>query len=303
MEKAQENILETVGNTPMLRFDGIFAKCEYANPSGSIKARMISFFVERAENEGLIKPGDTLVEATSGNTGNALAMVAAAKGYKALVLMPKGYSSERVAICRAYGAEVRFVGHFQLQEAVAEAKRLNEQEGYWCPMQFENPWNTEANFSWLGQEVVDQLPEDVTIDAIVQGVGTGGTLIGVGRALREKHNADIKLFAIEPAESKTLDKGEVGQHMIEGIADGFVPPILERNMDQVTEIVPVKSSDAVEMMKRLAKEKGILAGVSSGANFLVAQQLIEKYPDINNVLTFFCDAGEKYLMQYYGGGD
>lgn len=296
-----KNILKTIGNTPLFEFDGILIKCEYANPSGSIKARMMTYIVERAEQEGLIRPGDTLVEATSGNTGNALAFVAAAKGYKALVLMPRGYSAERAAISRAYGAEVKFVGHFSLEEAVKEAKRLGEQEGYYCPMQFENPWNTEANFLWLGQEIVDEIPDGVTIDAVVQGVGTGGTLIGVGRALREKHNADVKLFAVQPQECKTLDKGEVKKHMIEGIADGFVPAIFQRNRSSVTDIISIKGVDAVDMMKKLAKDYGILVGVSSGANFLAAKMIRDKYPEISNVLTFFCDAGEKYLLQYYGG--
>jgi len=296
------NVGDLIGNTPLLQMDGIYVKCEFMNPSGSIKARMMKHFIDTAETEGLLKPGDTIVEATSGNTGNALAMLAAAKGYRALVLMPKGYSQERIAICRAYGAEVRFVGHFQLGEAVEEAKRLGKQEGFWCPCQFENQWNIDENSQWLGPEILDQLPEDTTIDAIIQGVGTGGTLIGVGEALRDKHNADIKLFAIEPAESRTIGRGEVGQHLIEGISDGFVPPILERNRELVDEVVVVKSEKAVATMKMLAAQYGILVGVSSGANFFAAKQILKTHPDIKTVLTFFCDAGEKYLMQYFGGG-
>lgn len=292
-------ILETIGNTPLLNIDGTLVKCEYMNPSGSIKARMVSYFIERAEEEGLITPGDTLVEATSGNTGNALAMVGAAKGYKVLILMPQGYTHERMAISKAYGAELRYVGDFHLNEAVAMAKALGEQDGHWCPCQFENEWNIDENARWLGPEIIKQLPEGVTVDAIVQGVGTGGTLVGVGRAMRENHNPDVKLIAVEPTESSTISTGLVGKHMIEGIADGFVPPILRRNLDLVDEVITIKSQDAVDSMRRLASEKGFLVGSSSGANLLAAEAVRRRHPELKTVLTFFCDEGEKYLLQYY----
>lgn len=295
----ENSVLDTVGRTPLLRIDGLFVKCEYMNPSGSIKARMMKYFVERAEKEGAIKPGDTIVEATSGNTGNALAMVCAAKGYKALVLMPEGFSKERIHMSRAYGAEVRFVGRYQLNEAVAEAKRLGEQPGFFCPRQFDNEWNIEENAEWLGAEIVAQLPPDVRIDAVVQGVGTGGTLIGVGKALRRHHNANVKLFAVEPAESRTISRGEIGHHLIEGISDGFIPPLLERNMQEVDGVIDIESNQSVECMKMLARTKGFLVGVSSGANFLAAKKIIKDNPSIRTVLTFFCDEGEKYLSQYY----
>ena len=222
------SILDAIGDTPMLEVEGIYCKLEYLNPSGSIKARIAKYMVERAEDEGLLKHGDTIVEATSGNTGNALSMVAAVKGYRMLVVMPEGMSGERVAISRAFGAEVMEVGHFHVNEALAKAKELGQEPGYFCPAQFESEWNVEENRIWLGPEILSQLPEGVVPDAIVMGVGTGGTLIGVGQAFREV-NPDVKLFAMEPSESSTILCGEMGDHLIEGISDGFVPGIFERH--------------------------------------------------------------------------
>ena len=223
-----ESVLDAIGDTPMLEIEGIYCKLEYLNPSGSIKARIAKYMVERAEDEGLLKPGDTIVEATSGNTGNALSMVAAVKGYKMLVVMPEGMTGERVAISRAFGAEVLQVGHFHVDEALAKARELGQQDGYFCPSQFESEWNVEENRIWLGPEILAQLPEGKVPDALVMGVGTGGTLVGVGQAFREV-NPKVKLFAMEPSESKTLLCGEIGEHLIEGIADGFVPGIFERH--------------------------------------------------------------------------
>src|SRR5215208_1606793 len=179
-----ESVLDAIGDTPML------------------------------EIEGLLSPGDTIVEATSGNTGNALSMVAAVKGYRMLVVMPEGMTGERVAISRAFGADVLQVGHFHVDEALAKAKELGQEPGYFCPAQFESEWNVEENRVWLGPEILAQLPEGVVPDAIVMGVGTGGTLIGVGQAFREVNPA-VKLFAMEPSESSTILCGEVGDHLIE----------------------------------------------------------------------------------------
>src|SRR5918996_1352802 len=184
-------ILDAIGNTPMLEVEGIYCKLEFLNPSGSVKARIAKYMIERAEDEGLLKHGDTIVEATSGNTGNALSMVAAVKGYRMLVVMPEGMSGERVAISRAFGAEVLQVGHFHVDEALKKAKELGRQDGYFCPSQFESEWNVEENRVWLGPETLAQLPEGAVPDALVMGVGTGGTLIGVGQAFREV-NRDVK---------------------------------------------------------------------------------------------------------------
>lgn len=297
----RKNILEQIGNTPLFALcNGIYAKGEFLNPSGSIKARMAHYMIERAEEEGLLKPGDTIVEATSGNTGNAMSMVAAAKGYKMLVLMPSGYTNERTLISRGFGADIRYVGHFQVNEARQEALELGQKDGYYCPAQFDSEWNVEENRNWLGQEIIKQLDElGLKIDAIVQGVGTGGTLIGNAMALKEHHNPDLKVFAMEPSESKTLACCMVADHKIEGISDGFVPTIYQRHSNLVDEVISVNSQIAIEETKRLCADKGIFVGPSSGANYFAARHIKEHYPDIGNVLTFLCDRGEKYLSMLF----
>ncbi len=296
------SILDAVGDTPMLELDGIYCKLEYLNPSGSVKARIAKYMIERAEDEGILKHGDTIVEATSGNTGNALSMVAAVKGYRMLVVMPEGMSGERVAISRAFGAEVLQLGHFQVDEAFAKAKELGAEPGYFCPSQFENEWNVEENRTWLGPEILAQLPEGVVPDTLVMGVGTGGTLVGVGQAFREV-NPDVRLFAIEPSESSTILCGEVGEHLIEGIADGFVPGIFQRHQKLVNDTLAVDSEEAVEEMRRLAKRHGLFVGPSSGANFIAARKVRESYPEIKNVVTLFCDEGEKYIQDHFAKKD
>jgi cysteine synthase len=296
------SILDAIGNTPMLQVEGIYCKLEYLNPSGSIKARVAKYMVERAENEGLLRPGDTIVEATSGNTGNALSMVAAVKGYRMLVVMPEGMSGERVAISRAFGAEVMEVGHFHVNEALAKAKELGQEPGYFCPAQFESEWNVEENRIWLGPEILAQLPEGVVPDALVMGVGTGGTLIGVGQAFREV-NPRVKLFAMEPSESSTIMCGEVGDHLIEGIADGFVPGIFQRHRDLVDTALTVDSEEAVEEMRRLARKCGLFVGPSSGANLIATRKVRESYPELETVVTLFCDEGEKYISDHFAERD
>ncbi|MEO0438172.1 MAG: cysteine synthase family protein [Pseudomonadota bacterium] len=290
------SILDAIGNTPLLSVDdGIIAKCEYLNPSGSIKARMAKYMIERAEAEGLLKPGDTIVEATSGNTGNAMSMIAAVKGYKMLVLLPRGYSSERMQISKGFGAEIRFVGHFQVDEALEEAKLIGEQDGFYNPAQFDNEWNVEENRTWLAQEIVSQLPDDVTIDAVVQGVGTGGTLVGVSQGLRQLHNPELKAFAMEPTESRIIECCLVADHKIEGIADGFVPTIYERHRHSVDGIVHVTGKAAFDCAHEMAKEQGLFVGPSSGANLWAARTVRDQHPEIKTVLTFMCDKAEKYL--------
>jgi cysteine synthase len=293
-----ESILDAIGDTPMLEIEGIYCKLEYLNPSGSIKARIAKYMVERAEREGLLSPGDTIVEATSGNTGNALSMVAAVKGYRMLVVMPEGMTGERVAISRAFGAEVLQVGHFHVDEALAKAKELGRQDGYFCPSQFESEWNVEENRVWLGPEILAQLPEGTVPDALVMGVGTGGTLVGVGQAFREV-NPRVKLFAMEPSESATILCGEVGEHLIEGIADGFVPGIFQRHQRLVDTTLTVDSGEAVESMKDLARRYGLFVGPSSGANMIAARKIRESYPELETFVTLFCDEGEKYIADHF----
>jgi cysteine synthase A len=293
-----ESVLDAIGDTPMLEIEGIYCKLEYLNPSGSIKARIAKYMVEKAEREGLLAEGDTIVEATSGNTGNALSMVAAVKGYRMLVVMPEGMTGERVAISRAFGAEVLQVGHFHVDEALAKAKELGRQPGYFCPAQFESEWNVEENRVWLGPEILTQLPEGAIPDALVMGVGTGGTLVGVGQAFREV-NPRVKLFAMEPSESATILCGEVGEHLIEGIADGFVPGIFSRHERLVDTTLTVNSGEAVDAMRYLAKQYGLFVGPSSGANLIAARKVRETYPELKTIVTLFCDEGEKYIQDHF----
>lgn len=296
------NILDAIGDTPLVQIDGIYAKLEFLNPSGSIKARIAAYMIERAEQSGLLKPGDTIVEATSGNTGNALAMVAAVKGYKMLVVMPEGLSSERVAISRAYGAQVMFCGHFHVNDALSKARDLGRKPGYFAPSQFESEWNVEENRSILGPEILAQLPPGIVPDALVAGVGTGGTLIGVGQAFRSV-NPKVRLFAMEPSESCTLLCGEIGMHQIEGISDGFVPGIFQRHGDLVDEMLSVSSTDAIDAMTWLARNHGLFCGPSSGAHLLAARRVRERYPELKTVITLFCDEGEKYLHEHFMRAD
>jgi cysteine synthase len=300
--RISNSILDAIGNTPMLEVEGIYCKLEYLNPSGSIKARIAKYMVERAEDEGLLRPGDTIVEATSGNTGNALSMVAAVKGYRMLVVMPEGMSGERVAISRAFGAEVMEVGHFHVNEALEKARELGQEPGYFCPAQFESEWNVEENRVWLGPEILAQLPEGTIPDALVMGVGTGGTLIGVGQAFREANPA-VKLFAMEPSESSTILCGEVGDHLIEGIADGFVPGIFQRHERLVDTALTVDSEEAVEEMRRLARQYGLFVGPSSGANLIATRKVRESYPELETIITLFCDEGEKYISDHFAERD
>jgi len=291
-------VLDGIGNTPLILVDDVWAKLEFLNPSGSIKARIAAYIVERAEAEGMLSPGDTIVEASSGNTGNAFSMVAAVKGYRMLVVMPNGMSSERLAISRAFGAEVELVGDFHVNEALARARELGDRPGHFAPAQFTSEWNIEENRTWLGPEILDQLPPGTLPDALVMGIGTGGTLIGVGQAFRAV-NPDVRLIGVEPDESCTILCGETGKHRIEGIADGFVPGIVARNRDLIDELVPVAGDESLEAMRNLAREHGIFAGPSSGAHLVAAQRVRAAHPEWTCVVTAFCDEGEKYLSEHF----
>jgi cysteine synthase len=293
-------VLDSIGNTPLIRVDGIWVKLEFLNPSGSIKARIAKYMIEKAEADGLLRPGDTIVEASSGNTGNAMSMVAAVKGYRMLVIMPDGMSPERAAISIAFGAQVMTLGDFHVTDALAKARELGKQPGYFAPQQFDNEWNVEENRTWLGPEILRQLPDGVLPDAVVGGVGTGGTIVGVGQAFRAV-NPRCRVVAVEPNESCTLMCGEVGRHLIEGIADGFVPGIIARHRGDVDAMVAVDSDQAIAEMRRLAKEFGLFVGPSSGAHLVAARALKEQSEDVEHVVTFFCDEGEKYINDYFTG--
>ena len=290
-------ILDAIGSTPLIQIDGIWIKLEFLNPSGSIKARIAKYMIERAEREGLLKPGDTIAEASSGNTGNAMSMVAAVKGYKMLVVMPNGMSRERTAISRAFGAEVRTIGEFHVNDALAEVRRLGDLPGYFAPQQFDNEWNVDENREWLAQEILAQLPAGMLPDAVIGGVGTGGTIIGVGQAFKAVNPA-CKVVALEPNESCTILCGEIGKHLIEGIADGFIPGIIQRHRALLDDVIAIESDAAVQEMRRLAREHGIFVGPSSGAHLIGARELRDRY-NVENVVTFFCDEGEKYINDYW----
>jgi cysteine synthase len=291
-------ILDAIGNTPLIMVDGIWVKLEYLNPSGSIKARIAKYMIERAERDGLLRPGDTIVEASSGNTGNAMSMVAAVKGYKMLVVMPDGMSQERLAISRAFGAQVMTLGDFHVNDALAKARELGAEPGYFAPQQFDSEWNVEENRTWLGPETLGQLPDGVIPDAVVGGVGTGGTIVGVGQCFRE-HNPACRVVAVEPNESCILMCGEVGKHLIEGISDGFVPGIFARHRDMIDEIAAVDSELAISEMRRMAREFGLFVGPSSGAHLVAARELRAREPGLRTIVTFFCDEGEKYINDYF----
>ena len=290
-------VLDGIGDTPLIRVDDIWVKLEFLNPSGSVKARIAKYMVERAEREGLLRPGDTIVEASSGNTGNAMSMVAAVKGYRMLVVMPDGMSGERLAISRAFGAQVMTVGDFHVNDALAKVAELGREPGYFAPQQFDSEWNVEENRTWLGPEILRQLPAGTVPQAVVGGVGTGGTIVGVGQAFREV-NPGCHVVAVEPNESCTLMCGEIGKHLIEGISDGFVPGIIERHKADVDAFVAVDSDEAIAEMRRLASSFGLFVGPSSGAHLIAAKRL-KKDMDLDHVVTFFCDEGEKYINDYF----
>ena len=297
LPRAGGTVLDAVGNTPILNIDGVWAKLEFLNPSGSIKARLARWVVEEAEATGRIAPGDTIVEASSGNTGNALAMVAAVKGYRMIVVMPHGLSDERQRISRAFGAEVELVGDFHVSAAIERAAELGQLPGYFYPAQFSSESNVTENCNWLGSELRDQLAPIGTIGSVVAGIGTGGSLIGTVRALRNT-NPGLVAIGVEPEESRTIGCAKIARHVIEGIADGLVPDIVLRHRSEIDEIHAVSGDDALAAMRQLAARHGLLVGPSSGANYVVARQLIERGAT-GEVVTFFCDEGEKYLSSLW----
>jgi len=263
------------------------------NPSGSIKDRIAKHIVEQAEAKGLLKLGCTIVEATSGNTGIALSMVAAAKRYRMLVVMPEHMTGERIKIMANLGADVCLTPKDRgFEGAVARADMIAKNDSrYFLANQFRNPDNTMAHYHTTGQETIQQTGGDV--DAFVAGVGTGGTLMGVGRALREK-NPHVRLVAVEPEEAAVLLGGKtVGDHKIAGIGDGFVPEIVD--MKLVDQVVTIKSDDAVEMARRLSRELGLIVGVSSGANVLASIQVLNEIGQEKKVVTVLPDRAERYF--------
>lgn len=279
-----------VGQTPLIKIsDRIFAKFEGQNPSGSIKDRMASYIINHAEENGLIKKGDTIIEATSGNSGIAFAFLAAERGYKCIIVMPRNMSDERKQMLRLYGAELIEVEDGKFDEAIALRDKLAEENGYFNPNQFHNPLNIEAHEKGTAVEILHQHTNKIA--AFVDGTGTGGTLMGTSRILKMYHG-NMKVVAVEPAESPVMSGGEPGLHGIQGIGDGSKFLV---NLEEVDDIIIVSTEEAKWRAQKLAKQ-GLFVGISSGANILASERLLEKYPDMEgNVITILCDRGERYL--------
>jgi len=293
------NILETIGRTPLVKINNLvgkddatlIAKLEFFNPGGSVKDRIGLSMIEAAEKDGSLKPGMTIVEPTSGNTGIALAMVAAVKGYKCIFTMPETMSLERRAVLKFLGAEIVLTeGSKGMKGAVEKAQELANKFGFFQPQQFDNPANPEIHRKTTAEEIIRDLG-DLNLDFFVAGVGTGGTITGAGEILKKKyHNKNI---AVEPKDSPVLTGGKPGPHKIQGIGAGFVPRVYKsENVDQ---IIQVSNEDAIFTSKRLAKEEGILAGISAGANVWAAIQIAKKVGKGKLVLVMVPDLTERYL--------
>ncbi|HCT0347605.1 TPA: cysteine synthase A [Staphylococcus pseudintermedius] len=300
VRKPVDNITDIIGQTPVVKLRhqagedaaDIYVKLEYQNPGGSVKDRIALAMIEQAEKEGKIKPGDTIVEPTSGNTGIGLAFVCAAKGYKAVFTMPETMSMERRNLLKAYGAELVLTpGAEAMKGAIKKAKELKETHGYFEPQQFENPANPKVHELTTGPELVEQF-EGRTIDAFLAGVGTGGTLSGAGKVLKEKY-PDIQIVAIEPEDSPVLSGGEPGPHKLQGLGAGFIPSTL--NTEIYDEIIKVGNEVAMETSRRVAKEEGILGGISSGAAIYAAIQKAKELGKGKTVVTVLPSNGERYL--------
>ncbi|MGS4051528.1 cysteine synthase A [Staphylococcus pseudintermedius] len=300
VRKPVDNITDIIGQTPVVKLRhqagedaaDIYVKLEYQNPGGSVKDRIALAMIEQAEKEGKIKPGDTIVEPTSGNTGIGLAFVCAAKGYKAVFTMPETMSMERRNLLKAYGAELVLTpGAEAMKGAIKKAKELKETHGYFEPQQFENPANPKVHELTTGPELVEQF-EGRTIDAFLAGVGTGGTLSGAGKVLKEKY-PDIQIVAIEPEDSPVLSGGEPGPQKLQGLGAGFIPGTL--NTEIYDEIIKVGNEVAMETSRRVAKEEGILGGISSGAAIYAAIQKAKELGKGKTVVTVLPSNGERYL--------
>jgi cysteine synthase A len=286
-----KNLSSQVGQTPLIKIsERIFAKFEGQNPSGSIKDRMATFIINDAEKNNLIKKGDTIIEATSGNSGIAFAFLAAERGYKCIIIMPSNMSEERKQMLRLYGAELIEVPDGKFDDAIALRDKMAEENGYFNPNQFHNPLNIQAHYEGTGVEILHQHTEKIA--AFIDGTGTGGTIMGISRLLKMYHPF-MKVVAVEPAESPVMSGGQPGIHGIQGIGDGSKFMV---NLKEIDDIIIISTEEAKERARRLAKEQGLFVGISSGANILASERLLEKYPDMEgNIITILCDRGERYL--------
>lgn len=303
MAKLVQNITDLIGDTPLVRLNRVvpegsaevYLKLEFQNPGSSVKDRIAKSMIEVAEQEGKLKPGDTIVEPTSGNTGIGLAMVAASKGYRAVLVMPETMSLERRSLLKAFGAELVLTpGPEGMKGAIKRAEEINAQNPhYFMPEQFNNPANVKVHRETTGPEIIEAInAHDGQLDAFVAGIGTGGTITGAGEALK-KSFPNIKIYAIEPAASPILSGGNPGPHKIQGIGAGFVPKILDTSI--YDSVITVENEAAFEMSRRVAKEEGILGGISSGAAVVAALEVAKQLGKGKRVVAVIPSNGERYL--------
>jgi len=298
--KAHADITELIGGTPLVRLNRlskpggatIYAKVESFNPGGSIKDRICLNMINEAERLGKLKPGGTIVEPTSGNTGIGLALVAAVRGYKLILVMPESMSMERASLLSSYGAQLVLTAAWEgMKGSIKEAESIVAQNpSYYMPDQFSNPANPDMHRKTTGPEIVNAL--DGRVDAFVAAVGTGGTITGCGEVIRQRNPA-AKIVAVEPAGSPVLSGGDPGPHKIQGIGAGFVPKVLNRTL--LDRVVTVTDDEAYQTAKLLAKKEGLLVGISAGANVFAAQKIAEELGPGKNVVTILCDTGERYI--------
>lgn len=291
-------ILELVGKTPVLKVNSlvdensaeVYVKLEKFNPGGSVKDRAALGMIEKAEKEGLLKPGVTIVEPTSGNTGIGLAMIGKLKGYKVIIIMPETMSKERRDLIKAYGAELVLTeGSKGMKGAIEKALEYEKQGGYFIPQQFENIANPEKHYATTAEEIFEDIND---LDYFISGVGTGGTVTGVGKNLKEKISV-LKVVAVEPSKSPVLSGGNPGPHKIQGIGAGFIPGNYDSSI--IDEVVQVTDEDAFKTAKEFAAQEGVLIGISSGAALFAALELAKKVGKGKKILAIAPDGGEKYI--------
>lgn len=292
------NAIELIGSTPILKVNNlvsenegqVFVKLERLNPTGSVKDRAALGMIERAEKEGVLKVGDTIIEPTSGNTGIALAMIGGIKGYNVVIVMPESMSKERREVIKAYGAELILTEAAKgMKGAIEKATEIAAAKGYFLPQQFENIGNSYKHYETTAEEILADIPD---VNVVIAGVGTGGTISGVAKRLKEI-NANIKVIAVEPQASPVLSGGNPGPHKIQGIGAGFVPAIYTENL--VDEVIQITNEEAYEIAREYAKKEGILVGISSGAAIAASIKVAKKLTPNKKIVVIAPDGGEKYF--------
>ena len=285
-------LLDRVGGTPLVEIDGVHVKMECTNPGGSVKDRICLNMIDEAERLGQLKPGGTIVEPTSGNTGIGLALVAAVRGYKLILVMPESMSMERASLLSSYGAQLVLTPAWEgMKGSIRESESIVAQNpSYFMPDQFSNPANPAMHKKTTAVEILESLAGK--IDAFVAAVGTGGTITGCGELFKER-NPSVKVIAVEPAGSPVLSGGEPGPHKIQGIGAGFIPKVLNRSI--IDRVMTVTDDEAYQTAKQLSKKEGLLVGISAGANVFAAQKVAQELGPGKNVVTILCDTGERYI--------